>query len=108
MPYSADQIDRLRGRLVLKNISGGVLNLTNYGQYSFSDSEELNLMDDAVPGTLRASDYSTAKNMVGRATVGKGPSYTTYELAQKIEAGELSVIEDVRPDHTVLRESPQG
>jgi len=105
--FSAGQLDRLKGCLKIKNVSGSILTLTEYGQYEFAVDEELNLLDEVVPNTLRAADYYTAQNMVGRASVGKAPSYTTYELAQKINAGQLAVIEDRLPDVSVLEERPE-
>ena len=106
--HSQAQLDRRKGKYRIKNIKGSAWALTQYGQYSFAVNEELDLLDDAVPGTLRAADYRTAKNMCGRADVGKPPKFTTYELAQRIDVGELSVIETVLPDLSVLREKPEG
>lgn len=108
MSFSEEQMTRLRGQLVVKNVSGSTHTLANYGAYEFAVDEELDILDMGTPGTIRASDYSTAQNMVGRATVGKGPKYTDYELAKKIDAGTLSVVKDVRPDHSVMKENPEG
>jgi hypothetical protein len=106
MSFSEEQETRLRGQLWVKNISGSTHQLTQYGQYDFGIDEELDILDPTTPNTLMAADYLTAKNMVGRATVGVGPKYTDYELAQKINDGILSIIKDIQPDLSVMRENP--
>ena len=66
------QITQLRGSLVLKNVSGGVLNLTTYDSTSLAIDEELDILDADTPAAIKAGDYPTAKNMVGQAGVGHG------------------------------------
>lgn len=108
MTYSADQLARLCGEISIKNISGGALQLTNYGQYTFAVDEEINLLDSALPDTLRAADYPNALNMVGCATPTKAPHHTDYELAQRIVANELAVTVNRRPDNSVVEEEHEG
>ena len=93
-----EEITQARGQLVLRNDTGSPLSLTNYAGYTFAVGEELDIIDMSTPDTLMAGEYCVAKNMVGQASVGKAPAYTTYELAQRIQAGELSIIKDVPPD----------
>lgn len=103
MSLSAGEMKRLKGTLTVKNVSGSPLTLTNYGAYSFAVDEELDLLDDAVPSTLQAADYSTAQNMVGLASVGKAPKHTAYELAQLVDAGSLSITSDIKPELALLK-----
>lgn len=98
-----EQLEAIRGSIFIKNISGEILTLVNYGQYEFAVDEELNLLDDAVPDTLRAGEFETAKNMIGYAEVDRDPKHVLYELGQLISEGKLKVTNTIDPDITLLQ-----
>ena len=66
----------------------GGLTLQGYGQFSFKQDQEVDLLDEALPPTLRAGSYATAHNMCADQA---------YELAQLIAAGDLVVVERRSP-----------
>ncbi len=101
---TAQQMVSFKGQYKIKNVSGRRLQLRGYGQYNFEVDEEIDLLDPAVPSTLRAADWHTAQNMVGYARVRRPPIYAVYELAQRIESGDLEVTEIVRNDPRMLHE----
>ena len=90
----------LRGKIVVKNVSGGSLPLTGHQGYTFTTGQELDLVDPATPPEI-CSDYHTVKNMIGQASINKAPLYAAYELAQRIAAGDLQIIEDTPPDFSL-------
>ena len=63
--------------------------LANYGQFSFSDGYEIDLMDQTLPETIRCGDWYTADNMCRD---------TGFEMAQLIQSGDLIVTERTPPD----------
>lgn len=78
-----------KGVYRIKCVKAGGHTLTNYGQKHFAENEELDLLDDATPATIRAADWWTADNMCRD---------TGFELAQLINAGDFEVAEKRRPD----------
>lgn len=72
----------------IKCVKPGGCTLTNYGQYSFSENEEIDLMDQNLPDTLRCGNWWTARTMC---------TDTGYEIAQLIEAGGFIVTETAHP-----------
>jgi len=77
----------------IKCLKAGGYTLTNYGQYTFSENEELDILDTATPDTLRAGSYNTAILMC---------EDTTYELAQLIASGDFSVVQKTPPDLSAI------
>lgn len=108
MPLSADQQKRLRGQLVVKNISGASLPLSMYGGYIFAIDEEIDLLDPLTPDVIRASNYAIAQTMVGRASVGVTPRFTSFELGACISVGDLAVVVDAAPDLSVILEPEES
>lgn len=82
------------GVFKIKCVKVGGITLTNYGQQSFSENEELDLLDAETPAALRAGSYSTADTMC------RDPA---RELAQRIAAGEFIITERAVPDMRSLR-----
>jgi len=82
-----------KGVYKIKCVKAGGHTLTNYGQQAFAENEELDLLDDATPGTIRAADWWTADNMCRD---------TGFEIAQLIAAGDFEVSEKRRPDLSQL------
>ena len=72
----------------IKCVKPGGHTLINYGQYSFSENEEIDLMDQNLPDTLRCGNWWTARTMC---------TDTGYEIAQLIEAGDFIVTETAPP-----------
>jgi len=97
-----DEIQALRGKMVLRNTTGAPLDLTTYS-YTFSPGEELDILNKDTDPAIMAFDFNTARNMVGRAGVGVPPKSTALELAQLISAGTLEVIEVTPPDPAMLQ-----
>jgi hypothetical protein len=78
-----------KGVYKIKCVKVGGHTLTKYGQKAFAENEELDLLDDATPATIRAADWWTADNMCRD---------TGFEIAQLIAAGDFVVVEKRRPD----------
>lgn len=72
----------------IKCVNPGGCTLTKYGQYAFSENEEIDLLDPGLPDTIRCSNWWTAKTMC---------TDTGYEIAQRIVAGEFIVTEATLP-----------
>lgn len=92
-----EQLAALKGELRIKCVKPGGYTMTNYGGYAWAEDEEQNLVDEALPATLRAGDYWTARNMC------KDPA---LELAQRIVAGDFVIVSEKQPDPTILMKSP--
>lgn len=75
------------GSYKIKCIKVGGVTLTNYGQYEFSEDEEIDLLDSELPDTIRVGNYLTAQNMC--EDIG-------FEIAQRIQAGEFEITERKR------------
>lgn len=88
-----EELSRLKGSFVIKCVKVGGLTLSAYGQKAWTEGEELDLLDDGVPDSLRAADYWTAENMC------TDPS---LEIAQAVLAGDFEIVLRRRPDPTVL------
>lgn len=73
----------------IKCVKAGGHTLTNYGQFAFSEGQEVDLLDAGLPDTIRAGSYWTAENMCRD---------TGYEIAQLIAAGDFIVVERREPD----------
>lgn len=97
-----EQIKAALGTLKVRNPGGVAVTLTGYGAYSFAPGAELDLLDEAAPATIRAGEFSTAQRMTGYAPVLGKPRFTTYEIAQRIDAGDLDVVEIVYPDESAI------
>jgi len=76
------------GTYKIKCVKVGGHTLTGYGQYAFSENEEIDLLAQSTPPTLRAGTHHTAKAMC---------EDTTYEIAQLIAAGDFIVTEITPP-----------
>jgi len=99
MALTPEQIAKLKGSFIIKCVKAGGYTMTGYGGYSWAENEQQNLVDDALPDTLRAGDYWTARNMC------RDPA---RELAQRIEAGDFIVVEEQQPDPSVGLELSEG
>lgn len=77
-----------RGTYKIRCAKAGGVTLTGYGQRAFTQGEELDLLADGIPDTIRANDYSTATHMC---------EDLGFELAQRIAAGEFEIIERTPP-----------
>lgn len=97
--YSDAQWLRLRGEVVIKCVAVGGYTMVDYGAYVWAQDEERSLFDTALPDTLRPGDYNTAYRMV---------TDTTYELAQRIEAGFFELVSLVPSDPSVMMERPEA
>ncbi len=73
---------------MIKCVKAGGHTLTAYGQYSFDEGEELDLLDAAVPETLRAGSWSIAQSMC------EDPA---AEIAELITAGHFEVVSSKPP-----------
>lgn len=82
-----------KGVYRIKCVKAGGHTLTNYGQKAFTENEELDLLDDATPDTIRAADWWTADNMCRD---------TGFEIAQLIRDGHFTVAEKRQPDLTKM------
>lgn len=107
-PLSEIQKYRLIGTIIIKNVSGDDITLTMYNNIVISADQEINLLHDTTNMHIRASDYLTAKNMIGYASVNKPPRYHDYQLAQLIRDGDIIVTLDKQPNPDVLNELPLG
>lgn len=88
-----EQIAALRGAFVVKCVKAGGHTLSGYGGYTWAEGEEQDLLDDALPDTLRAADFWTASNMCRDSAL---------ELAQLIAAGDFEIVLERKPDPTVM------
>ena len=93
MSFTPEEITQIKGQWWIKCVKAGGHTLTNYGQKAFAEGEEIDLIDDATPDTLRAADFLTAKNMC---------TDPALELAQLVAAGDFEVSRKVQPDPTIL------
>jgi len=78
-----------RGVYKIKCVKAGGHTLTNYGQYAFTENEEIDLLDQNLPATIRCVDWWTADNMCRD---------TGFEIAQLMVAGDFVVVEKRQPD----------
>ena len=76
------------GTYKIECIRPGGYTLTNYGQYSFSENEEIDLMDQNLPDTIRCGSWWTARTMC---------TDMGYEIAQLIASGDFIVTEATMP-----------
>lgn len=74
--------------LKIRNDSGGVYSVEELGGYDLDPGEEVDLMDEAVPGHYDNFDAA-------RALVHSTP---TAKLYQDIQAGDISITQEQRPD----------
>lgn len=77
-----------RGTYRIRCVKVGGVTLTHYGQYVFAQDDEIDLLDQGLPATIRCGDWQTADNVC--RDVG-------FEIAQRIVAGEFVVTEKSRP-----------
>jgi len=73
----------------IKCVKVGGVTLANYGQYGFTQDEEIDLLDPTLPATIKCVDWNTADNMC--RDVG-------FEIAQRVVAGEFVVVEKRAPN----------
>jgi len=76
------------GTYKIKCVKVGGYTLTGYGQYAFAENEEIDLLAQTTPTTLRAGNHHTANAMC---------KDTTYEIAQLITAGDFVITEITPP-----------
>jgi len=89
MALTPEQIALMKGSFVIKCVKAGGYTMNGYGGYAWAEDEQQDLVDAALPDTLRAGDYWTARNMC------RDPA---LELAQQISAGDFVVVEERQPD----------
>lgn len=77
-----------KGVFKIKCVKVGGHTLTGYGQYAFAENEEIDLLSDTAPGTIRCASLGIAKNIC---------SNLHLELAQLILAGYFQIIETQEP-----------
>ena len=82
------------GKYIIRCIKSGGVTLTNYGQKYFAEEEELDLLNELAPSTIKASDFSTASNMC---------EDSGFELAQRIASGEFIIVLRIRPTFKLER-----
>ena len=88
-----------RGTFKIKCVRVGGLALDGYGGFVFEENEEVDLLGDVLPDTLKCIDYSTADRICSDANL---------EIAQRIAAGDIIVTEQRRPIFQLEREIPLG
>lgn len=71
-----------RGIFVIKCVKAGGHTLTGYGQHAFTEDEELDLLAQATPETIRCSSWVIAQNVC---------SNPSLEIAQLIIAGDFQI-----------------
>jgi len=91
-----EQVAALKGELRIKCVRTGGYTMQGYGGYAWAEDEEQDLVDEALPATLRAADYWTARNMC------KDPA---LELAQRIVAGDFIIVSERQPDPSILTQT---
>jgi len=99
-PQDSDAL-ALRGKFVVKNVSGASLPLPD-SNCALDIGEEVDLMDPATHACLHVGSYGNLGGITGGASVGIPPLYITHSLAQAIADGNAQVIEDTPPDYSVL------
>lgn len=72
----------------IKCVKPGGHTLINYGQYAFSENEEIDLMDQNLPDTIRCGNWWTANTMC---------KDQGFEIAQLIAAGDFIITESIMP-----------
>lgn len=77
------------GTYKIKCVCQGGYILNGYGQYIFKEGEEIDLMDQSLPETIRCSNWSTADSIC--KDVG-------FEIAQLIIAGNFIITEKRPPN----------
>lgn len=73
----------------IKCIHQGGYVLSGYGQYAFEEGEEIDLMNQSLPETIRCSSWSTADNIC---------KDMGFEIAQLIAIGDFIITEKKSPN----------
>ena len=96
MAATEDQKRAIRGEVRVKCVKVGGVTLAEYGNYTFVENDELDLLDEVVtPDQIRAPCYATAHTMV---------TDPACELTQRIAAGEFTVLVHKVGDPQVAKE----
>ena len=93
MELTSEQQVRLRGTYFVRCVKAGGYTMEKFGQYVWSEGEEMDLLDPSTPENLRAADFWIARNMCEDSGL---------ELAQRIAAGDFVVGPILQPDQLLL------
>ncbi len=78
------------GSHVIKCVKVGGLALNGFGGYTFTQDEQVDLMDENLDARIRAyPNYATALNMT---------TDTGFEFAQHVATGDIIVVSTRRPN----------
>ena len=86
---SIHNLKRFIGTYKIKCVKNGGLTLANYGQYSFAQDEEIDLLAKTTHIAIRAGTYHTACMMCNDPAL---------EIASLINAGDLVITENMPPE----------
>ncbi len=94
--FTAEQLTQLRGQWPVKCVKVGGSTILGY---AFAEGEVKDLMDPGLPDSIRAANFSTARNMT---------TDPACPLTQAIEAGDFVLEPSTRPALATEVGKPEG
>ena len=103
---TVDRQSRMRGVLIVKNVSGSEWSHSEYsaGGFVWGAGVSYDLCDMSTPEAIQCANFTIACHVTGYATTGGSPRYISTPMAQAIADGDLQVTSKYKDDPQYFEE----